>query len=259
MRKEKNKLSIKITRLGRRKGDRKIFLSIIIPIFNEEDRIYNISKVIAFFKRERTPFEIIVVDDGSFNDPQKILKDFGNTCPLTLVSYNKNQGKGFAIKEGMLVSEGEYCLFADVDLSTPLEMWNNFKPFIEKNDIVIGSRKMKGGRLIRRQPRIRELMGKMFTILSQVFLDLHVTDFTCGFKCFKREAARELFMRSKIKRWGFDSEILYIAQKRDFKVQEVPVVWHNDERSKVRFPQDVVRSLGELITIRVNDIVGRYN
>ena len=150
----------------------------------------------------------------------------------------------------MLSASGSYRLFMDVDLSTPIQEFEKFKQYIAEFDVVIGSRKVPQANLIRRQNLVRETFGKAFTLLSQVVLGMGVSDFTCGFKCFSAKAADDIFTGSKIERWGFDAEVLYIAKKRGFDIKEVPVSWSNDANTRVRFPQDIIRSFYELIVIR---------
>lgn len=239
------------------------FLSIIIPLYNEEKRIMKLSEINKFLFDQKFESEVLLVNDGSTdNTPltaKEIVQKFPNKNIFKIISYPNNKGKGFAIRMGMLEANGQYRLFTDIDLSTPLEEFNKFKPFLKKFDIVIGSRKRKGARLIKRQPELREKLGKGFTKLSQLALGLNLTDFTCGFKCFSIEAAEEIFKRQRIERWGFDSEDLFIANKLGFSIKEVPVTWENDSETKVRLPKDIINSFSDLIKIRINNIKGLYS
>lgn len=234
------------------------YLSIIIPIYNEEKRINNLEKIISYFKKQKYSQEIILVNDGSADKTLKTLKSLKYQSKFKLLSYPQNFGKGYAIKTGMQEAAGKYRLFLDIDLSTPVDEVEKILPYLEKFDIVIGSRKMKSSNLITRQPLVREFLGKIFTSLSQIVLQLKITDFTCGFKCFSQKAAEEIFSRQTINRWGFDSEILYIGKKRKFSIKEIPVTWTDDPRTKVKFPQDIINSLKELLMIRINSYIGLY-
>ncbi len=234
------------------------FLSIIIPIFNEEKRLKKLYEIVTFLKKQKYSWELIIVDDGSTDRTYKILKPIKDKLRSKLISYNPNVGKGSAIRTGMLTAKGEYRLFLDIDLSTPIEELEKFLPFLKEYDIVIGSRKMKLSNVIIRQPFIREMLGKMFTQLSQRILQMQVSDFTCGFKCFSKKASDYIFSRQRIDRWGFDSEVLYIGKQGGFSIKEIPVSWKNDPRTKVKFPQDILNSLGELIKIRINSTTGMY-
>lgn len=231
---------------------RKPFLSVIIPLYNEQKRLKRIAKVYNFLNQIQFNYEIILVNDGSTDNTLQAINQFSKRFKFTLITYEKNQGKGFAVKKGMLAAKGRYLLFTDVDLSTPIEEFTRFLPFLKKNNIVIGSRKIKGAALKRRQAFLRENLGKGFTFLSQIVLNLHLSDFTCGFKCLPREATKKIFSRQKIERWGFDPEILFLAKKFGYEIKEVPVEWSNDPKTQVRFPQDIFQSLLDLCKIRYN-------
>lgn len=229
------------------------FLSIIIPLYNEVTRLKNLIKVYDFFESNNINYEIILVNDGSNDKTLSYLKKFPKKYKYRLVSYKVNMGKGYAIKEGMLAANGKFRLFTDIDLSTPIEEFNKFIPYLNKYDLIIGSRKTKGSTLKKRQPLIRESLGKVFTLVSQTILNLETSDFTCGFKCFSQKAAIEIFNKQTVNRWGFDSEILFLAKKLRFKTKEVPVTWFDDPRSKVKFPQAIISSIADLIKIRLNN------
>lgn len=241
--------------------DSSIFLSVIIPAFNEASRI-NLSLVINsitdYLKSQKFPTELIVVNDGSTDATLKKLKESQKKHKLKIISYPQNRGKGFAVKTGILAAKGEYRLFLDMDLSVPVEELKKLFPYLKKNEVIIGSRKAKGSRLIVRQSKVRETLGKGFSFLSQLILGVKVRDFTCGFKCFSRNAAEKIFPKSLIDRWGFDSEIMFLAKKVGFLIKEVPVVWKNDPKTRVKFPQDIFRSFFDLAKIRLNDLAGQY-
>lgn len=240
------------------KTSKKPFLSIIVPIFNEQKRVKNLTNVISYFRKQKYSWEVIVVDDGSTDETIKVLKLMKKKLRFKLLTYSPNLGKGFAVKTGMLSAQGKYRLFIDLDLSTPIAELEKFLPYFKKYDIIIGSRKLKSSTLLKRQPIIREYLGKVFTLLSQFMLNTIVSDFTCGFKIFSQKAAEHIFTKQRINRWGFDSEILYIGNIKKFSIKEVPVVWNDDPRTKVKFPQDIINSLIELLTIRVNSFKNLY-
>jgi len=231
----------------------KIFISVIIPVYNESKRIQNIQIFFDYFKKQKYTSEIIIVNDGSNDNTLNLLNSLKKRLGFKLITYNKNRGKGFAIKNGVKNSLGEHILFTDIDLSTPLKEIDKFIPHFKNFDIVIGTRKNKDALLLNRQPFLREYLGKGFTLLSQIILDLKISDFTCGFKCFSRKSALGIFPLMKVNRWGFDSEVLFISKRRNYKIKEVSVIWKNDLQSKVKFPQDIIRSLKELIEIRINN------
>lgn len=232
---------------------KKPFLSIIIPLYNEENLLKNLSKLYKYLDKLKKDYEVLLVNDGSIDKTAEKLKDLNKRFKFQLISYNKNRDKGFAIRSGMLAAGGEYRIFTDIDLSTPIEEFEKFMPNLKKFDVIIGSRRKWGSNLKKRQPFIRETLGQGFTLLSQIVLDLNISDFTCGFKCFSKKAAEEIFKKQKIDRWGFDSEILYIAKKLRLKIKEVPVTWIDDPNSKVKFPQAIISSLIDLSRIRAGN------
>ncbi len=239
----------------------KIFLSIIIPLYNEEKRLITLPEIYCYLNKQRFSWEIILVNDGSKDNTKKTATNMiraNSFKNVQLISYKQNKGKGFAIKNGMLKAKGEHRLFIDIDLSTPIEEFNKFLPFIKKFDIVIGSRKRKGAKLIKRQSKLRERLGKEFTRLSQNILGIKVTDFTCGFKCFSAISAKKIFSMQNIEGWGFDAEVLFLAQKLSFSIKEVAVVWKNDSETKVRLPKDIIVSLFELFKIRYYALKNLY-
>lgn len=238
---------------------RKPFLSVIIPLFNEEQRIFNIVHIQKYLKRKSFSYEIILVNDGSYDRTLSTLKKYEKQNYYKLITYNKNRGKGYAIKQGMMASTGRYRFFIDIDLSTPIEEFDKFIPHLKSNDVIIATRKQKNSVLVKRQPILRENLGKGFTLLSKTILRISFSDFTCGFKCFSEKAGNDIFDKQKIERWGFDSEILYLTKKNKFKVKEIGVSWTNDSKTKVRFPKDIIVSFFELAKIIYYDFRKYYN
>lgn len=239
---------------------KQIFLSVIIPVYNEKDRLSNIKKIRDYLKSKPFTSEILLVNDGSDAEYEKELQRIKKKYKdIKLLAYALNRGKGYAIQQGMLQARGKYRLFTDVDLSVPIESFDNFIPFLKKHKAILASRNLQGSYVEKRQNFIRQNMGKMFTFLSQQLLQLPVSDFTCGFKCFSSDAARAIFSKTKIQRWGFDSEVLFICNKMKYPIKEVAVMWKNDNRSKVKFPRDIILSFLELLMIIRNNAMGLYN
>lgn len=234
------------------------YLSIIIPLYNEQRRIANLSKVYKYLDKCNFSYEVLLINDGSTDNTIKEFKKIGKKFRFDILSYDQNKGKGFAIRQGMLKAKGKFRLFTDIDLSTPIKEFDKFLLNLEKVDILIGSRRLNISNVIIRQPFLREILGRGFTLLSQKFLQLKLSDCTCGFKCFSEKAAHDIFTRQRINRWGFDSEILFLAKKIGFCIKEIPVSWSNNPDTKVKFPQDIIYSLWDLLKIRYYDFKKFY-
>ncbi len=233
-------------------------ISFVIPVFNEEQRIDKTFKALAYFKAPKglRLSEVIFVDDGSKDKTvlkiNKIKAKLAKKLKtkIKIVSYSKNQGKGYAVKKGMLSSKADYTLFFDADMSTPLSELNKFIPFIGKGtDVIIGTRKNGKSTVLVHQPKIRELLGKGFTLLTKTILRLNVTDFTCGFKAFSKKAKDQIFTKSIIKRWGYDAEIIFLASKYEFTIAEKAVIWSNDKDTKVKLYKAVPETFAEIFKI----------
>lgn len=237
-------------------------LSVVIPAYNESKRIgRTISMIQAHYGGNGTKLEIVLADDGSRDDTAAVVRSL--VIPpvrLCIDRSEQNKGKGAAVRRGMLAATGRLRLFMDADLSVPLEEFAKFMPRFESGDqVVIGSRRMPGAQLIKRQPALREALGTCFRALARCVVVPGITDFTCGFKCFTAEAAEMVFRRARIDGWSYDAEILYIAHRLGFRIAEVPVRWINDPDTKVRLSRDILGSLSGLAAIRLNAIRGLYD
>lgn len=235
-------------------------ISIVIPVFNEENRIRkSLDEIFDFLKTYAEETEVIVVEDGSWDSTPKILEEYKNKFDLKVATLKNNQGKGAAIRTGISKAVGEKILFTDIDLSVPIDFLTPFNEALTGDvDIVIGSREHPQSKIEVKQFWLREAAGYSFTILTNAILQVGASDFTCGFKLFRREAARKIFAKQLINRWTFDAESLFLAKKYEFEVKEMPVVWRHGEGSKVRFPQDLIESFFALLQIRINDWMGKY-
>lgn len=222
-------------------------LSIIIPVFNEAERIKAGLKIIQDWHKKYPGWEFILVNDGSTDNTGEIIKKLKF---IKLINYQNNQGKGYALKQGVLKANQPLTLLCDIDFSTPLTELPKLAIAIKEADLAIGSRKTLGAKIIKHQPWWREWLGKQFTNLSKLWLGLKVSDVTCGFKLIKTPAAKKLFKQQKIKRWSYDAEILFLAKKMKLRVVDVPVVWENDEQTKVSIFKDIWQSIIDLIRIR---------
>ena len=237
-------------------------LSIVIPAFNEAGRIGPpLRQIGRYLHSLDVSSEIIVVDDGSRDGTGDVVRAIGTDLevPLKVISSSPNRGKGHAVRVGMQEATGRAVLMTDADLSTPIEELHRLLQCLADGfDVVIGSRKMAGAVIEERQPWLRESMGRVFTLLINVLL-VRVSDVTCGFKLFSRNAALEIFSRMRIDDWSFDAEALYIAKRLGLQVQEVPVRWHDVAGTKVNRGLDALRSLKGIVRILWNGALGRYD
>ena len=240
----------------------KIYLSVVIPAYNEEPRIgKTIERVYRYLSRQGYPFEVIVVDDGSTDSTINVAKGF--TAPhgcLRIFENGTNRGKGFSVRKGVEHARGDYILFSDADLSTPIEDLEKLFPKLleEGYDIAIGSRALRGSDVRVHQPWYREGMGKVFNKMVRMFTLRGFKDTQCGFKLFKAAAAKDIFPRQKIERFSFDVEALYLARKKGYRVAEVPITWYNSPRSRVSIAADPLQMFMDVIRIRYYDWKGYY-
>ena len=234
-------------------------LSLIIPAYNEEKLIKGtISGLVSYLDKKGYSWEIIVADDGSSDKTSQIVESFKNP-KVKLVSLANNRGKGAALKAGFLKAEGEYQIFSDADLSVPIETIEPFMQKLKDYDVVIASRRVKGAEIKVHQPWFRENMGRVFTLLTQVYMSSSVVDFTCGFKGFRKNAAKEIFGCSLISRWAYDAEIVFLAEKKGLKILQHPVSWINRKDTRVRLNRVVLETIRDLFRIRVFDMQGQYD
>ena len=231
-----------------------IYLSIIIPTYNEEKRISATLSRIQFFLRSKTyDYEIIVVDDGSSDNTVSIIeKDFlTEDGKIRIVKNGSNKGKGFSVKNGILGSSGKYVLFSDADLSAPIEEVDRLLKYINKDyDICIGSRSLKGSNVEIHQPWYREGMGKVFNFMVKLLLFKDFNDTQCGFKLFKGDIARKLADLMKIDGFCFDVEIIYLAKRMGYRIVEVGVSWKNSPESRVKLINSSLDMFRDLFKIK---------
>ena len=238
-----------------------MLITIVIPAYNEEKDIDIILENIeAYMAKKNIQHNIIVVDDGSVDNTAKVVTSMIAKYPwISFFQLGKNYGKGKAVREGMLKATGDYILFMDADGSTSIEEFEKVVSAMQQHkDVIIGTRKIKEAEIIEHQPFFREFFGKGFTVISNLITQVHVSDFTCGFKCFSKKAASDIFSKAVIDDWSFDAEILYIARKLGHEITEIPVRWKNDKSTKVKFLRDVLNSFKGLIRIKIYSIKGMY-
>lgn len=240
--------------------DHGIELSIIIPAYNEEHRIRpTLLSIWDYLRETEVSSEIIVVDDGSNDKTVEVVSRKMKDIPvLKLLKLKKNQGKGFAVRTGVKEAKGKFILLADADNSTPIEELEEFLKTATNVDIIVGSRYLPGSQVKIAQPWNRIIMSRIANFLVRLFLIDHVKDTQCGFKLFRSSVAKDLFSRQKLKRWGFDMEVLAIAESMGYSIVELPVRWFNSPESRVSPVKDAFRGIWELVQIKINLWSGRY-
>lgn len=234
-------------------------LSLIIPAYNEGQRLpRTLPTVIEFAERQPFAVEVIVVNNNSQDDTRAIALQFAATHPFIHVLDEPRQGKGAAVRTGMLAGKGDYLFIADADLSMPIDEVSKFlPPTLEGYDVAIGSREAPGA-VRYNEPEYRHLMGRVFNLIVKVLAIPGFEDTQCGFKCFHRRVVRDLFLNQTIDGWAFDVEVLFIALRRGYRVVEVPVHWHYQANSRISPVRDAINMVREVLQIRRNWRQGKY-
>lgn len=215
-------------------------LSIVIPAYNEADRIIpTLTRTFRYLNRQSYDSEILVVSDGSSDDTCSVVT---SKCPsnkkiqVQVLEYHPNRGKGYAVRYGMLRGCGDVVMFMDADYSVPIEAVEDAFPLMDAGaHIAIGSRAVAGARISKGQGSLRALSGKIYTFVQNTYLGISYRDTQCGFKLFKQSVARMLFEHQRLHSVIFDPEILWLAKQYGFKVAEFPVRWHHHEDSRIQY------------------------
>ena len=234
------------------------FLSVVIPAFNEEQRIgATLKTVVGYLHRQRYTWEVLVVDDGSTDRTTAVANEWSLRESQVRVDTVPHGGKGWAVKHGMLAATGEYRFMCDADLSMPIEHLGAFLRHMEEGyDIVIGSRQTRGARRFG-EPLRRHIMGRVFNWSVGLLAITEFEDTQCGFKCFRGGVAEELFALQRTRGFGFDVEILYMAVRRRMRVLEIPIDWYYQDSSKVRPLVDSFQMLRDTFLLRLRSWKGR--
>lgn len=239
--------------------DQEPYLSVVIPAYNEEVRIVpTIGAIAAHVSGLGLPWELIVSDDGSRDNTVRVIEEL-ELANLRVIRAPHNEGKGSAVRRGMLAARGRYVLFDDADNSTPIEEVSKVlhKLTEEGYDVAVGSRAAAGAEEASKGLVRRTMSGGLRWIVAAGFR-IGVRDTQCGFKMFTREAAQRLYKAQTIDGFSFDLEILYLADKFGYRIAEVPVAWVDAPGSKVDPAKEVQRFLRDLLKIKANDLRGVY-
>lgn len=238
-------------------------LSIVVPAYNAAGKLPRcVEETSRFLAGAGIRGEIVVVNDGSQDETGALATDLAAQYPAVRVLTNdRNRGKGYSVRRGMLAAHGERIMYMDDDLSTPLEEYARLAAKLDEGfDCAFGSRAAPGAELAVHQPFVREQLGRLGNrVIQGICPSLKgFRDTQCGFKLYRREVALRVFPLQRIERWGFDFEILHLLRKGGYRVAEVPVRWAHSDGSRVR-PGDYARTFGELVSVRVNDLKGHYD
>jgi len=235
-------------------------LTIVIPAYNEERRLpVTLPQVVAFAEAQERPVEILVVDNASTDATADVVRGFVAQHPIVSLLHQPIRGKGAAVRKGMMEGRGEYLFICDADLAMPIEQAGRFlPPALSDYDVAIASREIPGA-VRYDEPWYRHLMGRVFNLLVRWLAVPGIQDTQCGFKCFRREVARDLFAAQELDGWAFDVEVLYIALRRGYRIVEVPIDWYYGPGSRISPLRDSWNMLREVLRIRRRGRAGRYD
>lgn len=236
-------------------------LSLVIPAYNEERVLgETLEKAHRWLESQGYSFEIVPVDDGSGDGTDRAAREFAETHPACRpVRNSENRGKGYSVRRGIEAARGEFVIFSDADLSTPIEETAEFLAALEGGaDMVIGSRDLPNSDVRVHQPWYREMMGRVFNRIVRLLVIRGFVDTQCGFKGFRRSAMLPLLPKLRIDRYSFDVEMLFVARLAGLTLRELPVVWINNEDTRVDPLRDATRMFVDLLRIRYYHVFGRY-
>lgn len=237
----------------------KPFLSIIIPAYNEENRLPDaLEQLFSFLNKQNYTFEVVVIENGSSDNTLQVGQEFAKILPSLRIIHLDEKGKGRAIREGISQTNGQYRFIADADFSMPVEEINLFLPPDCDCNIAIASREAPGS-IRYNEPFLRHLVGRGFNLLIRLLVLPGLHDTQCGFKCFSSEAAEDIFSYQSLTGWSFDVEVLYVARLHGWKIKEVPIHWYYFPGSKVNILRDSIRMFQELLVIRHKARRGEYD
>lgn len=240
--------------------DEQPLLSLIIPAYNEGKRLpQTLPQIINFVESQAYPAEVIVVNNNSSDNTRQIADEFASGHSFIHVFDEPRQGKGAAVRTGMLEARGEYLFMADADLSMPISEVNKFlPPQLEDYDVAMASREVDGAVRFN-EPAYRHFMGRVFNLVVKVLAVPGFQDTQCGFKCFRRQAAMDVLPFQSIDGWAFDVELLFIARNRGYKIVEVPIDWYYRANSRISPVSDAIDMFREVLRIRLNGRRGQYD
>jgi glycosyltransferase involved in cell wall biosynthesis len=238
----------------------KPFLSIIIPAYNEENRLPGtLEQVFRFMEAQAFPYEVIVVENGSTDRTFEIAREYAGRHESFRAAHNDQRGKGRAIQRGVQEARGDYLFMCDADLSMPIEEISKFiPPQLQEVDIAIASREAHGSVRID-EPQYRHITGRVFNAMIRLLVLPGLQDTQCGFKCIRAAVANDIFPYQTLTGWAFDVELLYIARRHGYTIVEIPIDWYFNDDSKISVVRDSLRMFLDLLKIRRNARRGLYD
>lgn len=240
----------------------KLSLSIVIPAYNEadEDRLpASLKQITTFVQQQQFPIEVIIVNNNSTDGTQQVIDKAAAEYRFIKPMFESRQGKGAAVRTGMLAAQYHYVFICDADLSMTIEQVLFFlPPQAPAYDIAIASREGPGARRVD-EPEFRHVIGRVFNFIVRVLAVKGFQDTQCGFKCFTRPVVQEIVPYQTLEGWSFDVELLHIAQKRGYKIIAVPITWYYKDRSKIKPFRDAFKMLRDVLQVRRNSRRGVYD
>jgi dolichyl-phosphate beta-glucosyltransferase len=240
-------------------ADNSPLLTIIIPAYNEELRLpTTLPQVVSFAESRPYPVEILVIDNASTDRTADVVREIARDHEIVTLLHQPIQGKGAAVRKGMLVGQGQYLFICDADLAMPIEQLTRFlPPDLADYGVAIASREVAGAKRYG-EPWYRHLMGRVFNLIVRLLAVPGIQDTQCGFKCFSQQCARDIFSAQVIDGWAFDVEVLYIARLRSYSIVEVPISWYYGKGSRVSPLRDSWNMVREVLRIRQQGREGLY-
>lgn len=241
------------------------YLSIVIPAYNEGGRKgkelrKNLADIARYLDKRNVSYEVVAVSDGSKDNTVEVFREFsGMIKNLVIIDRKVNRGKWYSVREGYMKARGEYRLLTDADGATAITNLEDFWPLMRKGeDVIIGSRDLKAAKILKHQPKWKEFLGDAGNVLIKALVGLWgIDDTQCGFKVFSEKAVKDIVPQMKVDRWGGDFEMLMLAKRKGYKINEIPVVWVDAGQSLVGV-RGYIRTLTELFQVKWRMITRQY-
>lgn len=230
-------------------------ISVVIPAFNEGTVIAEtIKKIKNYLQSNNIVGEIIVIDDCSTDDTLAVLK---NISDIKVLKNLRNHGKGYSVRKGVLLAKQDWILFMDADNSTDISELDKFSKYLSAYDVLIASRALPESNIVVKQNIIKVTLGRAGNLIIRLLIDPRIKDTQCGFKLFNKKV-QPLFNKITINGFGFDFELIWLIKKNNLRIKEVPVTWVNDFTSSVKW-WHYPKVLAEVLAVRINSLLGKYN